>query len=256
MTDATFGVLDSVADTAADRTVPAPSAIADRVEAAGATAVVTSDDDLAEEAFTAIVAPGDRAVAALAARAPSTPILPVEAGRGLRSVAAASIEEAIAGVLEGVYSPQERRLLSVDVDGKPTGRAAFDVMLVTRDPAKISEYAVRSGDDLVDQFRADGIVVATPAGSGGYAAAAGGPTLAPGTGAAVVPVAPFTTDRDHWVLDPDAGVTLTVERDEGAVELLVDDESHGVVAPRTPISLRADRTLPVLVGPQSRPRWP
>nr|WP_303650192.1 hypothetical protein [Halalkalicoccus sp. NIPERK01] len=122
----------------------------------------------------------------------------------------------------------------------------MDVTLVTTEPARISEYAVDHADERVAAFRADGVVVATPAGSHGYAAAAGGPTLAPTAEAlCVVPIAPFHTQATRWVLDTSA-LGLSVLRDEGEVSLLVDDTEYGVVDPDQRVRLAVDghvRTL-------------
>ena len=56
------------------------------------------------------------------------------------------------------------------------------------------------------------VVVATPLGTAGYSRAAGGPRLAPDTGLAVVPIAPFAMTADQWVVRPPLG--LRVERDD------------------------------------------
>jgi NAD+ kinase len=100
--------------------------------------------------------------------------------------------------------------LVVSVDGHES-RAAFDTTLITSEPARISEYGV-SVDGRRDTFRADGVVVASPLGSYGYARAAGGPQLDFGTGLAVVPIAPFATIADTWVLEPP--LSVSVERDD------------------------------------------
>ncbi|WP_126663084.1 NAD(+)/NADH kinase [Haloterrigena salifodinae] len=101
-------------------------------------------------------------------------------------------------------------------------RALFDVTLVTDEPARISEYGVASRGDSVARFRADGVVVATAAGSDGYAGAVDAPHLSTAVDAvAVAPVAPFVTDTRRWVL-PDDRLELTVERDEGPIALVAD----------------------------------
>ncbi|ADB59984.1 sugar kinase-like protein [Haloterrigena turkmenica DSM 5511] len=101
-------------------------------------------------------------------------------------------------------------------------RALFDVTLVTDEPARISEYGVASRGDSVATFRADGVVVATAAGSHGYAGAVDAPHLSRAVDAvAVAPVAPFVTDTRRWVL-PDDRLELTVERDEGPIALVAD----------------------------------
>ncbi|SNZ02535.1 NAD+ kinase [Natronoarchaeum philippinense] len=247
-----IGILDE-SDDADGRAGRPASAI---VEAAGADAVVGDAPTLAERSLDAIVARGEAAVLKLAREAVDAPILPVDAGRGVHSIPASALDAAIEAAIDGDYAPRERTVLAVAVDGERVRRAVLDVMLVTSEPAKISEYAIRSGDDRIARFRADGVTLATPAGSAGYAASAGGPVLAPGTGLAAVPVAPFATAHDHWVVDPADGVELTVERDEGPVELLVDDRRVRAVSPKTPVSVTVDGSLSVLVGPHSRSHWP
>ena len=96
--------------------------------------------------------------------------------------------------------------------GSKRASAVADCTLLTSKPARISEYAIEHDGRSVSTFRADGVVVTTPFGSDGYGRAAGGPRLAPETGVAVVPIAPFATKADTWVLQPP--LTLRVERDD------------------------------------------
>ncbi|WP_135820148.1 NAD(+)/NADH kinase [Halostella litorea] len=154
-------------------------------------------------------------------------VLPVDAGAGVRSVPRDAVGRAVADVAAGAADRVERPVLSVRVDDADPVPALFDVTLVTAEPARISEYAVHGGGRRIDGVRADGVVVATPAGSRGYAAAAGGPTVDPACAAvSVTPIAPFVTDAEGWVL-PDASLALSVERDEGDVSLLVDGRDEG-----------------------------
>jgi len=111
-----------------------------------------------------------------------------------------------------------RHVLSVQA-GDTTTRAVRDCAIVTTDPARISEYRAVTEETTLTTFRADGVVVATPLGTAAYSRAAGGPRLAPDTGLAVVPIAPFAMTADQWVVNPP--LTLRVERDD-AVSVLVD----------------------------------
>lgn len=217
--------------------------LAAAVAAAGADPVAGTDADVA-----AVVAAGEQAVCETARACPSVPILAVDAGAGFRSVPAATVETAV----ERLFADEWDALAHPVVEVADGPRAVTDVTLVTEAPARISEYEVRSEGDHVATVRADGVVVAFPAGSGGYARAAGGPVVAPGTDAvAVVPISPFATDPDHWVL-PLERVTLTVERDETAVELLADDRRTGVVEPGVPLTLSRVGTARTVVVPESR----
>ena len=90
------------------------------------------------------------------------------------------------------------------------------------------------------------MTVTTPAGSRGYAHAAGGPIVAPGSDVlAVVPISPFATDPDHWVL-PLAELSLTVERDDADVELLADGQVIETVEPKSAVRLTRAGTLPIV----------
>lgn len=224
------------------------------VEATGAEVVTGSPETVREADPERLVAVGPRSLSSLvAADGPTEPVLPVDAGPGVPSVPLADSEAGVEAFLAGANGTVTAPVLDVAVDGEHRTRALADVMLVTAGPARISGYAVATGERAVADFRADGVVVATPLGSHGYTSRVDGPTVAPGTGvAAVVPVAPFATDPDHWVL-PLSDVELRVVRDEHAVELHADHRTVGTIPPGAPVSLSvADHlTLATVPGSQS-----
>ncbi|ELZ25790.1 ATP-NAD kinase [Halosimplex carlsbadense 2-9-1] len=205
-------------------------AVVAAVESAGARATAGTAKRVVEDSD-AVVAVGEPALLAVARTGTDAPVLPVAAGPGVRSLPREEVATGVADFVAGDYERVPYPLVDVHVADRTRATALFDLMLVSAEPAQISEYAVERGDDRVARFRADGVVVATPAGSSGYASAAGGPVLTPDTDAvAVVPVAPFETDIDHWVLPP-AGLSVSVERDETTVHLLADDRVVGPVEP-------------------------
>lgn len=217
-------------------------------DVAAACASTTSGD--AETVLAAdpawVVAAGEAALADLVAAGVDVPVLVVDADPGVPSVARDDVGEAAAAVGSGEVERTGRRLLAVAVDGERTATMLRDAMLITGEPARISEYGVHSGDRQVARFRADGVAVATPAGSEGYVSAAGGPVVEPGTASlAVVPVAPFQTASDHWVLGDDA-VWLSVHRDEHVV-LVVDGRERGRVPRGATVALSPARELTLFV---------
>jgi NAD+ kinase len=152
---------------------------------------------------------------------PDVPILAVVAGDGFPAVA--DLTDAVANLGAGRYTTVEYPVFGIAAGGTHVGNAVFDTMVVTSDPGRISEFRIVSESEL-GAVRADGVIVATPAGSHGYVRAAGGPRLCPGTDVAVVvPIAAFTMSPDQWVVGLDAPVTITSERDV-PVSLLLDDE--------------------------------
>jgi len=85
------------------------------------------------------------------------------------------------------------------------GFAVNDVV-VSRSPSSgMVELKVDIGTEFVGNFRADGLIVASPTGSTAYALSAGGPILHPGIAAWVmVPIAPHDLSNRPIVL-PDTG---------------------------------------------------
>lgn len=218
------------------------------VEAAGGSPVVGAASSLEDLDFA--VAGGESAVVDLLRADLAVPVLPVDAGGGVRSVATDDAETAVGRVLGGEYRTEQHPVISAQraFDGV---RALFDVTLVAAEPARISEFSVRCGGESIARFRADGVVASTPAGSVGYNSAAGGPVVATGMDAvSVVPLAPFATDADQWVL-PLEEVTLSVERDETPVELLADGRSERAVAAGEPVTLSATEAFETVVVPES-----
>ncbi|ELZ36618.1 NAD(+)/NADH kinase [Halorubrum tebenquichense] len=184
--------------------------------------------------------------------APPVPILPVGDGRHAvdAALAADRLDAVVAGLdgSEGAIGGFERvghPVLAVEGAGDGRRRlAAADVAFVTATPARISEYGLAFPDGESVSVRADGAAVATPLGSDGYAAAAGGPVVSPGSGLSVVPVSPFTTRPDTWVVTD--GVRVTVERDQEPVALVVDGTRRGTVEPHRPVRVETATTVDLL----------
>jgi len=237
-------------------TTPARDRIVADVEDAGATARVGDPGALADAELAALVAPGEDALRAIAAADPTVPVLPVEVAAGVRSVATEDVGSALECVLEGSATTERHPVLRVAVDGTELGPVLREATLLTAEPARISEFAVESeAAGVVDEVRADGLVVATPAGSRGYAAAGEGPLLAPGTGLSVVPVAPFRIDRARWVL-PVADLAVTVCRDESPVSVEIDGTDRTTASRDETVAIGLAGELRTLVVPESGPTFP
>ncbi|WP_096390931.1 NAD(+)/NADH kinase [Halopenitus persicus] len=173
-----------------------------------------------------------------------TPVLVVTAGDVYYAAPIDEVGEMIAAALSGDRSHVDHPIVEVTLDGEHVGRALLEVTLLTSEPARISEYGVANEGSTLQTFRADAVTVATPAGSAGYARAAGGPVVRPNAGLAVVPIASFTTHADTLVLPGSA--TLSVERDDEPVSLVVDGDERGPVPTHAPITVRTVDHVPVV----------
>ncbi|OYR46328.1 MULTISPECIES: NAD(+)/NADH kinase [unclassified Halorubrum] len=219
----------------------------------------------------AVVAVGDEALRDVLVDAPDAPVIPVGSRRlAVDSDAAerrmgALLDAALCGdgdrsgdgdrLADGDFPADGDRpaddvrrvthpVLAVDAGDGEARRAAFDVALVTAEPARISEFAIDFAGGTHESFRADGVVVATPLGSGGYASAAGGPIVEPGGGLSVASISPFSTRTDAWVA---AGrLSLSVEREAESVALVVDGEERGDVDPHRSVAIEATDSVAVV----------
>jgi NAD+ kinase len=201
----------------------ADDAVSGAVGGSGTTLVA---EDATRQSPDVVVAAGADAIRSVATDPPSVPVLLVTTAGGRHLVARASLDVALADVAAGDAVTRSHPVVGVRRDGGLVSRALRDVALVTAAPASISEYAVVAGETTVASVRADGVVVATPLGSDGYAAAAGGAVLEVGTGLTVVPISPFSTASVAHVVDQARGISISVERD-GEVALYVDGVRDG-----------------------------
>lgn len=229
----TIGVLGEATDT-----------VTEAAETVGASIVTGSTErvfDADPDAFITVGTPGLTALVDRNPR-PNGPVLAVDAGPGFPEIGDA--RGAITALREG--RPTVRHpVFGVTVGDEDAGHAALDVMVVTSGPGCISEFRVVSGEEL-GSVRADGVVVATPAGSHGYTRSAGGPRISPGVdAAAVVPVAAFTMSPDRWVVGLDTPVEITSKRD-APVSLLVDDERRRL-SPECTVTVAAVGGIDVVV---------
>ena len=86
---------------------------------------------------------------------------------------------------------EERMQLDVLCDGEWT-TVLNELVLMTSQPAKMLDLRIFVDDELVDNIRADGLIVSTPSGSTAYSMSAGGPIVDPRVDASViVPICPF-----------------------------------------------------------------
>jgi NAD+ kinase len=213
-------------------------------------AVVPEDGDADADA---VVAVGEAAVRSAVDDRPTAPLLPVTDDGGRHLVARSSLTAALTAVASGETRVRTHPVLACERDGTVVGHAVREVTLMTARPGTISEYSVVADDGRLASVRADGVVVAPPLGSDRYAAAAGGAVVGPGSGVAVVPVAPFSTATDTWVVDPARGVEAGIER-EGEVAVVVDGVRRADAGRGTTVRVERAGGLDIVAVPETGAR--
>ncbi len=130
----------------------------------------------------------------------------------LTEVDTANIEAALGRVLSDDYKLDERIKLKVLVNGKRLFDCLNEVVLHTAQVAKMRHFKICIDGSVADDFRADGLMIATPTGSTSYAMSAGGPIIDPRVEAMVmVPIAPFKLSGRPLVVPARSSIEITLE---------------------------------------------
>jgi NAD+ kinase len=151
------------------------------------------------------------------------PILGVNLGSlgFLTEIRQDEIAQALEAVDAGRCEVSQRAMLHCRVcrNGKCVADydALNDVVMNQRAVARITDFEVKINGIFVSQYRADGLIIATPTGSTAYSLAAGGPILSPEVpGFVITPVASHAlTNRPLVVRDTAIiEVSITVTREQ------------------------------------------
>lgn len=160
------------------------------------------------------------------------PTLGINFGRVgfLASSPATRWRETLEAVLEGRARLEPRMRLLVELGEAGGGRATValnDVVVQRGAHQGMLACSLRVGEDWVTNYRADGLIVASPSGSTAYSLSAGGPILLPSMEAFVVtPICPQGLANRPIVLDPASSLSLTVSQTDGLTTLVVDGQEH------------------------------
>ncbi len=94
-------------------------------------------------------------------------------------------------ILKGDYFIEERSKLIVSHENHRYS-ALNEVVIKTDKPSKMLHFEVIVDGEVIEEFRADGLIVSTPSGSTAYAMSAGGPIVDPKLEAfIIIPICPY-----------------------------------------------------------------
>ncbi|MDO5848271.1 MAG: bifunctional NADP phosphatase/NAD kinase [Methanobrevibacter sp.] len=99
--------------------------------------------------------------------------------------------KALKKILKGDYFIEKRSKLIVSHEDHQYS-ALNEVVIMTDKPSKMLHFEVEVDGEVVEEFRADGLIVSTPSGSTAYAMSAGGPIVDPKLEAfIIIPICPY-----------------------------------------------------------------
>ncbi len=140
----------------------------------------------------------------------------------------------LSAIVENKYHSEEKMLLAVELNNngglKISDRFAVnDVVISHNDFLGISDFSVENSRGDFVKYRADGVIISTPAGSTAYSLSAGGPIISHGVDAiTVTPVCPHSFFNRSIVFDGNERVKITNTGD-GDLNVSVDGRCFAVL---------------------------
>lgn len=185
--------------------------------------------DYAADMFIAIGGDGTIMHIAKQAADKGIPVLGINSGK-LGFLAGMEMDEIhlLQHLFDGEYQIEERMLLDVVVDGCKGKYLAMNEAVVSRGGlSRLIDLTVTSDDNDVMQYRADGILVATPTGSTAYSLSAGGPVVDPRVACLLLtPICPHSLYARSHVFKDDTVLRVQTENTSRDTFLTVDGEAE------------------------------
>ena len=187
------------------------------------------------------------------------PVLGINFGRVgfLAPVPAEAAEAGLFDVLEGRALVEPRMRIRATLPDGTSGVALNDVVIARPSAGPLLTLGLEADGERVSDYRADGLILATPSGSTAYSLAAGGPVMAPSLqGIVATPISAHALAHRPLVMHPDALLRVGVAPDAGTSgELVLDGQPLGRLAPGESLTVaRADPPLPLL-APAGQDPW-
>lgn len=136
-----------------------------------------------------------------------------------------------------------RSRLKILLNGICLPPAINEVAVLTASPAKMIEFVIMVDGFIMEDFRADGVIIATSTGSTAYAMSAGGPIVDPRVDAIVlVPVAPFKLSSRPWVIPGGSVIEVKLKLPEKEALVVVDGQSTTTISVKDALVISKAKT--------------
>jgi len=136
-----------------------------------------------------------------------------------------------------------RSRLKLLINGVSLPSATNEIAFLTASPGKMIEFEIMVDGSLMEDFRADGVIIATSTGSTAYAMSAGGPIVDPRVDAIVlVPMAPFKLSSRPWVIPGDSEIDVRLKLPEKEALVVVDGQTSTVISSKDSVVVRKAET--------------
>ena len=136
----------------------------------------------------------------------------------------------LASILKGHYHIEERMVLNCRLEfadgSEETLWALNDVVIERGDIFNLLSLDVRVGDQLLNRYMSDGLIISTPTGSTAYALSAGGPIIDPSLDAILItPISAHTLSVRPVVLTGEENIYIQLTNPDSHAHLHMDGKN-------------------------------
>ncbi|MDZ7683366.1 MAG: NAD(+)/NADH kinase [Fodinibius sp.] len=166
-------------------------------------------------------------------RSISKPILGVNSGRlgFMAYTQKENLDQALEYLLDENYRIEKRYLLEAEDNQGNIYHALNEFLFSKRDSTSMVNVSAEYDDMFINNYWADGLIVASPTGSTAYNLSSGGPIVMPNTNVMVVtPINPHTLTTRPLILPSDKNLQITVEEQEHEVLFSYDGQINEITS--------------------------
>lgn len=141
---------------------------------------------------------------------PEIPLLGINMGTVgfLTEIEAPDTFKVLNTILKGDYYKEKRSKLVVSHENNKHS-VMNEVVIMTDKPAKIMHFEIQIDGEVIEEVRADGLIISTPSGSTAYAMSAGGPIIDPKVaGFLIIPICPYKLGARPFVVSDTSEITV------------------------------------------------
>ena len=132
--------------------------------------------------------------------------------------------EALREILKGNYYKEKRTRLVVSHENH-NFTAMNEVVIMTNQAAKMLHFEIQVDGEIIEEVRADGLIVSTPSGSTAYSMSAGGPIVDPKVeGFIIIPICPYKLGVRPFVVSDNSEITVKLLKKGKSAVFVMDGQ--------------------------------
>ena len=132
--------------------------------------------------------------------------------------------DALKEILKGNYYKEKRTRLVVSHENHEC-TAMNEVVVMTDKPAKMLHFEIKVDGEIIEEVRADGLIVSTPSGSTAYSMSAGGPIVDPKVaGFVIIPICPYKLGVRPFVVSDNSEISVKLLKKGKSAVFVMDGQ--------------------------------